>query len=240
MLSIAILDDNLKLLEEYKQLIPTWFDKNNIKGQIVTATADYKEFLQNVRDQSANVCILDINLRTEINGLFIAKFLRKEGIPIEIIFCTGFLEYMPLAFDVNAYHFIMKPVGHNLEKCLIKLSKEIEAKELSQRIIEIKYGSHIYYVPISSITHFQRKGSKTIITTTSRMLEVYDSLEAFNTRLNDYRFVQCHRSTIINRDFIDYIDIKGKSITLTTGIKCELGSKFNMSFSRGGNESYAV
>lgn len=230
MLSIAILDDNIKLLEEYEQLIPAWFNKNNIKGQIVVATTDYKEFIREVRDQSVNVCIIDINLRSEVNGLYIAKCLRKEKIHTEIIFCTGLLEYMPQAFDVNAYHFIAKPVGSNLEKCLIKLNREIEARESSKSILEIKFGSRIYYVPIESITHIQRVGSKTIINTTNRVLEVYESLESLCSQLNDNRFVKCHRATIVNKDYIDYIDRKRKSLVLTNGYKCELGSKFYSKF----------
>lgn len=225
MLSIAILDDNITMLEEYEQLIPAWFGKNNIKGRIVVATTNYKEFIREVRDQSANICIIDINLKAEVNGLYIAKCLRKEKIPTEIIFCTGLLEYMPQAFDVNAYNFIAKPLGNNLEKCLTKLNREIEARESSKNILEVRFGSRIYYVPIESITHIKREGSKTIINTTNRVLEVYESLETLCTQLNDERFVKCHRATIVNKDYIDYIDKKNRKLVLTNGYICELGSK---------------
>lgn len=241
MLSIAILDDNIKLLEEYEQLIPAWFDKNNIKGQIVVATTDYKEYIKEVRDLSANVCIIDINLRADVNGLYVAKCLRKEKLNVEIIFCTGLLEYMPQAFDVNAYNFIAKPVSHNLEKCLVKLNREIEARESSKRTLEIKFGSRIYYVPIETITHIRREGSKTIINTNNRVLEVYESLESLCLQINDKRFIRCHRATIVNKDFIDYIDKKNKNLVLTNGFKCELGSKFYSKFHiKDRSDLYAV
>ncbi|MGE5615225.1 MAG: LytR/AlgR family response regulator transcription factor [Bacillota bacterium] len=230
MLSIAILDDNIKLLEEYEQIIPAWFKKNNIKGKIVIATTEYKEFIKEVRKQSVNVCIIDINLRSEVNGLYIAKCLRKENMNVEIIFCTGLLEYMHQAFDVNAYHFITKPFGRNLEKCLLKLYKEIEMRESGKRIIEINSGSRIYYVPIDTIIHMQREGTKTIIHTSNRVLEVYDSLDSLLMRLNDPRFVKCRRSIVINKDYIDYVDKKDKSIVLTNGFKCKLGIKFGPDF----------
>lgn len=238
MLSIAILDDNKKALADYNRLIPEWLKKNQIKGEIVVATSDYKEFLKEVKDQRVNLCILDINLHEEINGLYIAKYLRKEKIKTEIIFCTGMLDYISQAFDVGAYNFISKPLNNNLEKCLVRLSKEIDERETVKSIIEIRYGSKIYYVPVDTITHFQRIGSKTIITTTGRDLETYDSLETFILRLNDNRFVQCHRSTIINKDFLDYVDIKTKSIRLTTGFQCEIGSKFYPIFMKERVESY--
>jgi DNA-binding LytR/AlgR family response regulator len=230
MLSIAILDDNIKVLEEYEQILPAWFSKNNIKGQIVVATTEYREFLSEVCHNSVNVCIIDINLRSEVNGLYIAKYLRKENIKAEIIFCTGMLEYMQQAFEVNAYHFITKPVGSNLEKCLVKLNKEIGERESEKRIFEIRTGSRIYYIPLDSITHMMREGTKTIIHTANRVIEVYESLDSISSRMNDHKFIKCHRAVIVNRDYVEYIDKKNRTVVLTNGFSCRLGTK-NNSFS---------
>ncbi len=227
MLSIAILDDNIRLLEDYEQLLPVLFKKNNIKGQVVIATTDYREFIQEVRGQSVNVCIIDINLRSEVNGIFIAKCLRKEKVKAEIIFCTGMLEFMKEAFDVNAYHFIVKPVARKLEQCLIKLNKEIEEREIAKKIIEIKTGSQVFYIPYDSISHICRDGTKSVIYLKNRIIEVYDSLESLISQLNDERFIRCHRAIIINKDYLDYVDKKSKDIVLTNGFRCKLGTTYS-------------
>lgn len=231
MLSIAILDDNKNMLDEYTHIIPIWCKKNNIKYKIVVATTDYKEFIHEIQAQCANVCILDINLRSDVSGLFIAQQLRKKKIPIEIIFCTGLLEYMPLAFDVNAYNFIAKPLGRNMEKCLVKLNRELEARESKKKVLEVPFSSRIYYIPFESITHIQRCGVKTIINTENRVLEVYESLISIYKKLNDPRFIKCHRSTIVNSDFVDFYDKKSKKIFLKNGCVCEAGTKFSISAS---------
>ncbi len=227
MLSIAILDDNINLLEVYQQLIPSWFSKHNIKGRIVVATTNYKEFIRTIRAQSINVCIIDINLNSEVNGIYIAKCLRKEKIKAEIIFCTGMLEYIHQAFDVNAYHFITKPIGRNLERCLVKLNNEIEERQNDNSIVPLKSGFRIFYVPISSISHICREGTKSIIYTGTRIIEVYDSLESLVLQIKDVRFIRCHRSVVINKDYLDYIDKKNKNLVLNNGFKCKLGSSFN-------------
>lgn len=227
MLSIAILDDNINLLEAYEQLIPAWFSKHSISGRVVVATTDHKEFIRTIREQSVNVCIIDINLNSEVNGIYIAKCLRKEKVNAEIIFCTGMLEYMHQAFDVNAYHFITKPIGRNLEKCLVKLSKEIEERESNKNIVELKSGFRTFYIPISSISHICREGTKSIIYTNNRIIEVYDSLESLISQFEDMRFVKCHRAVIINKEYLDYVDKKSKNLVLTNGFKCRFGSTFN-------------
>lgn len=232
MLSIAILDDNEKLLEEYEQLIPALFKKNNIEGQIVIATSDYREFIREVRNQSVNVCIIDINLRSDVNGIYIAKRIRKEKLKTEIIFCTGMLEFMHDAFDVNAYHFVLKPISRNLEKCLVKLSKEIDERKKTNGIIEIKSGSRIYYIPLGSISHICREGTKSIIYTKNHIIEVYESLESMLAQINDKRFIRCHRAIIINKEYLDYVDKKNKDIVLTNGFKCKLGMRYGSIFSQ--------
>jgi len=230
MLSIAILDDDMNVLEEYERTIPSWLKRNNIQGKIITATTDYKQFIREIRDQQANVCILDVNLRTEVNGVTIARLIRKENIRIEIIFCTGFLEYMPQAFDVQAYNFVPKSNNSQLEHCLVKLANDIIKREVGMKTLEIKYGSRVYYVPHNEIVYIQRICGKTIINCTDKILEIYDSLESITDKLSNPIFKQCHRSTIVNIEFIDFVDIKQKYISLRNGCKCELGPKYHEMF----------
>ena len=226
MLSIAILDDDIRILEEYERMIPVWFKRNNIEGKIIAATTDYKQFIREIRDQQANVCILDVNLRSEVNGVTIARLVRKENIKIEIIFCTGFLEYMPQAFDVQAYNFIPKSNNLQLERCLVRLANDILKREAGMKTLEIRYGSRIYYVPHNEIVYIQRYGTKTTINCINKILEIYDSLESIAAKLNNPKFKQCHRSAIVNVEFIDFVDTKQKYISLRNGGKCELGPKY--------------
>jgi DNA-binding LytR/AlgR family response regulator len=222
-LSIAILDDNIKVLEMYEELIPCWFARNGIKGRLVTATSDCNEFLEAVRKRSVNVCIIDINLRSEISGLHVAKKIRQEKLNTEIIFCTGMLEYMHKAFDVNAYHYIIKPIGKNLEKCLIKLYREIEARQSRNNVFVLKTKSDIFYITHDSISHIVRQGNKSIIYSSGNMYEVYDSLDSIIAKLDADKFIKCCRSQVINRDYIRQIDKANRKVVLTNGYEGKLG-----------------
>lgn len=223
MLSIAILDDNIKALELYEELIPKWFARNGIKGRIVTATSDYREFLEAVRERSVNVCIIDINLQSEVSGLYVAQKIRQEKLDTEIIFCTGMLEYMHKAFDVNAYHYIIKPIGRNLEKCLVKLYKELEYRQNRKNIIELKTKSSIYYVSRNSISHIIRRGSKSVIYTADNVYEVYDSLDSLIEKLGRDKFIKCYRSLVVNRDYIRQVDKMNRKVVLSNGYEGKLG-----------------
>ncbi len=215
MLSLAILDDNIKVLELYEELIPKWFARNGIDGRIVMATGDHNEFLKAVRGRSVNVCIIDINLQSEVSGLYIARKIREEKLDAEIIFCTGMLEFMHRAFDVNAYHYIIKPIGRNLEKCLVKLHREMEARQNRKNIIELKTKSNIYYIARDSISHVVRRKSKSVIFSSGSVYEVYDSLDSLIEKLGREKFFKSCRSEIINKDYIRQIDKANRRIILT-------------------------
>ena len=57
-------DDNIKVLELYEELIPNGLPER-IDGRIVMATGDHNEFSA-VRGRSVNICIIDINLQSEV------------------------------------------------------------------------------------------------------------------------------------------------------------------------------
>lgn len=236
-LSIAILDDNIRVLELYEELIPKWFSRNGIKGRIVTATSDYNDFLEAVRGRSVNVCIIDINLQSEVSGLYVAQKIREEKLDVEIIFCTGMLEYMHKAFDVNAYHYIIKPIGRNLEKCLVKLYREMEARQDRKNILELKTRSNIYYLARNSISHIVRQGNKSIVYSSGSKYEVYDSLDSLIEKLGTEKFIKCCRSVIINRDFIKQIDKSNRKIVLTNGYVGKLSRMNTLRLLKGASDN---
>jgi len=228
MLSIAVLDDDAKYLREYERKIPQWFDKNSIEGSMVIATTNANEFLTAVNKSTVNVCIIDINLKTDVNGMYIAKLLRKEGNHhIEIIFMTGFLEYMQQAFDVQAYNFIQKPGWSQLEKCMVNLSREINQRQkVRRKTIDIKCGSMIYYLSNDDIYYLEHIGNKTVLNCNNGYYSTYEGLEEIVLRLDDSRFLKCHRSIFVNSDYISSFDIKNKVLLLSNGFKCEVGPKY--------------
>ncbi|MCX8132102.1 MAG: LytTR family DNA-binding domain-containing protein [Clostridia bacterium] len=226
MLSIAILDDDENILNDYNKKISKWLKKNSIKGEIVISTNDPQVFLRELREKQVNVCIIDINLKSEVNGMYIAECIRKEGLPVEIIFSTGLLEYMPKAFDVRAYNFIAKPLNENLEKCLIKLNQDLMERKTLYKKIDVRFGSTVYYINIDDIVFIEHIGNKTVLHIKNRNIETYEGLEEIISRLDDKRFLQCHRSVYINIDFIESLNIKNKRLLMITGDTCEVGPKY--------------
>lgn len=85
-----------------------------------------KEFMN---EHSCDVAFLDINMRG-MNGIDFARYLKLQNPKINIIFTTGYDEYMQDAFMLHASGYIMKPVTAE------KISQEME--ELRHPVVEKK------------------------------------------------------------------------------------------------------
>lgn len=65
-----------------------------------------------------NVAFLDIDM-PKINGLQIAKELRKRYPEMIIIFVTSWIKYAPEGYEVNALRYLMKDrLPRELDSCL--------------------------------------------------------------------------------------------------------------------------
>jgi two-component system response regulator AgrA len=234
MLKVAALDDDPEILDKYKKQIPIWFSEHNIVGDLILATKDQNELMEEIERNTINVCILDISLRSDTNGLTLAKVIREKKFEIEIIFVTNCLDFIKQAFEVKAYQFIYKHCFDELETTLVQLATEKESQK--QPYIKIKCNSEIFFVPISDINNIERLKNRTVVHSTKGEYVTYEGLEDIVNRIDDGRFKRCHRSVFVNSDKIYSIDLKRKVITLEDGTSCDIGPKFFPDFYNEGKE----
>lgn len=225
MINIAVLDDELKFIYDYENKIPEILKKNNIEGGLILATNSTSKFLDAVKSNKVNLCILDIDLKSNITGMNIANELRKEDYPCDIIFMTGHYEYIKEAFDVQAFNFIQKPGWDELERNILKLSNE-DLKRNSKRTVGIKCGFDVIFINFDTILCIEHIGTKTTIHTTTGRYDTYEGLEDLINRISDKRFIRCHRSVFININYLQKIDIKNREIILTDGSQYKIGPKY--------------
>ena len=112
---IGICDDEENVRAYIRKLI----EQQNEECQI-TEYASGEELLQAEKENSEKIDVLFLDIAMgDIDGMSVAKQLRqiqadKEqaawgSLPL-LIFVTGYSEYMPDAFSVNAFQYIVKPI----------------------------------------------------------------------------------------------------------------------------------
>ena len=103
---IAVCDDDRAIRDEISRLI-----KKQAPEADITTYQSGEEMINS--GENFDISFLDIEMG-KVSGMDIAKRIReKEESRTQrsiLIFVTGYREYMEAAFDVNAFHFLVKPI----------------------------------------------------------------------------------------------------------------------------------
>ena len=221
MLNFVICDDNLNVLDRLCKILDSIFINNRINAKIALKTTDAFSVLEYTKDNSVNVLILDIDLRCNMSGLDLAKKIRETNKDIYIIFTTGHLEYVMLAYKVKTFDFLAKTITEErLEETILRLINDMQQSPKQY----IKIGKTNTFINQNDINYIKKDGTKLVFYTTNGKYESYNSFNKIQSCLSD-NFVRCHKSYIANINKINNIE-SNNVILFSDNAKCEIGPKY--------------
>lgn len=153
-----------------------------------------------------DVLFLDIDLKTNISGMDLAKHIRNregEKQPI-IIFVTGYREYVFDAFDVDAFHYLVKPVSKEkfievFHKAVRQITEEMEQQK---RTIRVQFENSNKVIPIEDILYVESQNHKVILHTKHETIEYYAKISDLEEELKE-EFFRIHKGYLINLAYVD-------------------------------------
>lgn len=107
---VAICDDRQTDRDYLSDLLEKWAHS---VGHTVTieAFSSAEAFLFRYgEDRLWDMLLLDIEMEGGMDGVTLAKTVRKENRAVQIIFVTGYSEYIAEGYEVEALHYLMKPI----------------------------------------------------------------------------------------------------------------------------------
>ena len=202
MIKIAVCDDDRSVREQ----IMDWIKEYCAETQIELFSFASGESMLHAQEEFA-ISFLDIELQ-ELSGMEVAKCIRQEeekmgkekGI---FIFITGYREYMEEAFDVNAFHYLVKPVDEKkFHTVFHRALKEVLGKaERKNRTIMIKHNGMQKKILLKDIYYIESCNKKVIFHTKLGKMDTYGRMEAWEKELGD-SFYRCHRGYLVNLEKI--------------------------------------
>ena len=85
MIKFALCDDDVQSLLRLKKALENIFIRDDLDASIVFTTRNPEKLLDFINRNEVNVLFLDINLKSQYNGIDIAKEIRKNNKYIYII-----------------------------------------------------------------------------------------------------------------------------------------------------------
>ena len=162
------------------------------------------------------VLFLDIDM-PEINGLDVAHRLRKKYSELIIVFVTGFIEYAPAGYDVEAFRYLLKSdLRIRLPKCLDDIWERLYVTNDS---IRVQLLDRSIKVRIKDILYIEGTPQRHVLLHTvinpQKTMECIGSLSNYEITLKEKGFLRIQRSFLANMWHID--DIRNYNAILDNG-----------------------
>lgn len=222
-MDIAICDDDRAICgfleNKIKEVIPDADIRSFYNGNDLWNSA------KSEAGQAPDILLLDIQM-AYMDGMELARKLRSIGWKTILIFITAYADYVFDAFDVGAFHYLVKPVSDKkLEEVLHKAIGQLKHEKIDsekrnignkgsgnadvgrseeKRITVKRTGVHTT-VKASDILYAEVFNRKVVLHTTTESIEYYGKLKSLESELGD-DFYRPHRAYLVNMKYVTKYD----------------------------------
>lgn len=164
-------------------------------------------------EEAPDLLFLDIQMPGR-DGMDVAQELRQRRWTTILIFVTALSEYVYDAFDVGAFHYLVKPFeDEKLSQVFKKAVEEYERRhgsgteqvERQAKMLLIRQGGVSSAVPVDSIIYAEVFNRKVTLHTTAGEMEYYGKLTELSEQVGD-GFYRTHRAYLVNLRYVEKYD----------------------------------
>jgi len=197
---IAIVDDNTVDAEYVQSILNTWAQDRHALVQAQCFPSAESFLFHYAEDKNWDILLLDIEMGT-MDGVTMAKRVRQDNEAVQIVFITGYSDYIAEGYDVAALHYLMKPV--NREKLLTVLDRAIEKRKQAERCLNLEAYGEMVRIPFYEIRYLDVHQNYVTVHAKADYT-VKRTLGDFEKELDD-RFCRVGRSMILNLKYIQRV-----------------------------------
>lgn len=191
-IKIAVCDDLKTDREDIISLLSSYLDQNDLYVKIDEFESGEAFLKSDIACYS--LVFMDIFMG-DLNGMETAKKIIQMNHKIQIVFASTSIDFAAEAFNIEALHYIVKPVDKaQIYKVLDKFFESF----YSMRMIEVKVGRLRESVYLSDIMYIEAKGKKTLIHMKTNTLEASQSLSEMTQILPAGDFCMPIRWTLVS------------------------------------------
>ena len=221
MYRVALCEDEIELSQVQEKICRDILDKLNVEYSIsVFESSDdfLKAFLTNTKQY--DLILLDI-IMDGLNGMELACEIRKHDSSVTIIFITSTRDYALQGYDVNAYHYLLKPLDSTLLEALIRSDYH---NRFLQKYLIFKSEAQTIKVPVKDIICAETEGRRVAITLPDKTVYYPGKLSELLAKLPGNQFVQCHKAFMVN--IFNTVELTRKFVIATNGIQIPISRTY--------------
>ncbi|MBQ8359683.1 MAG: response regulator transcription factor [Oscillospiraceae bacterium] len=197
---VAIVDDSSVDAAFVEEILRTWAADRQVIVQPEQFDSAEKFLFRYADDKSWDILLLDIEMGA-LDGVTMAKKVRAHNETVQIVFITGYSDYIAEGYEVAALHYLMKPV--NKDKLFTVLDRALEKRKQEQRCLNLESAGELVRIPFYEIRYLDVHQNYVTIHA-KKDFTVKRTLGEFEKELDD-RFSRVGRSMIVNLKYIQRV-----------------------------------
>lgn len=179
------------------------------------------EAIELLNKYRVDVVFTDISMPL-MNGIELAQHIASHNLSTQVIFVTAYDEYAIKAFELNAIDYLLKPIRDERIAQTMEKIKDLDTKDTSLERLDSFINNYnkqnecsnlclykdgvLYPIKLDQIICIYVEDKTVKIDTTKGQFESYKTLCDLEHILCPNKFFKCHRSYIINLDYIEAIE----------------------------------
>lgn len=202
---IAICDDAEADRKHLSGLVRQWAQRRGHSLQVSEFPSAESFLFRYAEENDFHILLLDIEMGV-MDGVAMARKLRRENDTVQIVFVTGYSDYIAEGYEVEALHYLLKPVKE--EKLSAVLERAAEKLSKNEQVLNLESGGEMIRVPVYQIRYIDVQGN--YITVHGREEYVIRKTlgELADMLAEDERFFRVGRSAIVNLSCISKVTKK--------------------------------
>ena len=198
MLSIAVCDDEIIECCNIAGKIKGILEEMRIPC-IIRQFGIGRELLQTT--ESFDMVFLDI-MMSDLDGMRTAQLFRKRASDRILIFVSASREYVFDAYDVEAFHYLLKPVDDRKLKNVLQKAV-LKTENRSREFIIVSRERQKRKLFLDDIYYFEMNGRMVDVHGAEGVFTYYEQMGALENKLLDKGFCRCHKGYLINLKYVE-------------------------------------
>ena len=190
---VAIVDDSSIDAAFVAHILEEWAEDRQVAVQVERFDAAEKFLFRYAEDKAWDILLLDIEMGA-MDGVTMAKKVRAQNEVVQIVFITGYSDYIAEGYEVAALHYLMKPVKE--DKLFTVLDRALEKRRQEDGCLNLESAGEMVRIPFYEIRYLDVH--QNYVTVHAKLdFTVKRTLGEFEKEL-DSRFFRVGRALIIN------------------------------------------
>lgn len=212
---LAVCDDEQSYSDYVTDLAGRWAELAGTQVEVERFPSAEAFLFRYEERKDFDVLLLDIEM-TGMDGVELAKRVRQESEDVQIVFITGYTDYIAEGYEVSALHYLTKPV--NEEKLFQVLTKAVGRLARNERALTLELPGETVRIVLSRVRYMDVLHNYVTVHA-DRDYTVKRPLGELEKEL-DGRFFRVGRSCVLNLAYVQRVT--RTEVELTSGERIAL------------------